>query len=185
MLTSAVHLWCTHFKWRRKKSFLVLQALSRLNTCRQIYVSAIDMRQCRRGSALIMLVASPGVHGNIGAAKGVPSGHVPPIFRTVILCFETLYSEQNTVARLKPNILPPNFLSPPLFGLATSLNGWFCMGAESCQWISMQSVAPLYPKCAISQTMKIRRSISNELQYKAKQDLIQISKKISNEILVI
>jgi len=70
-----------------------------------------------------MLVASPGVHGNIGAAKGVPSGHVPPIFRTVILCFETLYSEQNTVARLKPNILPPNFLSPPLFGLATSLNG--------------------------------------------------------------
>jgi len=61
----------------------------------------------------------------------------------------------------------------------------FRMGAESYQWISMQTVAPLYPNCAISQTMKSQRSISNELQCKAKQDLISISKKISNDILVI
>jgi len=39
----------------------------------------------------------------------------------------------------------------------------FRMGAERCQWISMQTMAPLYPKCAISQTTKSRRSISNEL----------------------
>jgi len=26
----------------------------------------------------------------------------------------------------------------------------FHMGAESCRWISMQTVARLYPKCAIS-----------------------------------
>jgi len=38
-------------------------------------------------------------------------------------------------------------------------------------WISMQTVAPLYPKCAISQTMKSQRGINNEFQYKAKQDL--------------
>jgi len=42
----------------------------------------------------------------------------------------------------------------------------FRMGAESCQWISMQIVTPLYPKCAISQTVKSQRSINNELQYK-------------------
>jgi len=41
------------------------------------------------------------------------------------------------------------------------------MGAESCQWINMQTVAPLYPKCAISQTMNSQRNNSNELQYKA------------------
>jgi len=35
----------------------------------------------------------------------------------------------------------------------------------------MQTVTPLYLKCAISQTMKSQRSISNELQSKAKQDL--------------
>jgi len=44
----------------------------------------------------------------------------------------------------------------------------FRMGVESCRWISMQTVAPLYPKCAISQTMK---SINNKLKYIAKQDL--------------
>jgi len=42
----------------------------------------------------------------------------------------------------------------------------FRMGAESCQRISMQIVTPLYPKCAISQTVKSQRSINNELQYK-------------------
>jgi len=43
----------------------------------------------------------------------------------------------------------------------------FRMGAGRCQWISMQTVTPLYPKCAISQTVKSQRRISNELQYKA------------------
>jgi len=61
----------------------------------------------------------------------------------------------------------------------------FPMGVESCQWISMQTVAPLYPKFGISQTMKSQRSINNEHKYKAKEKLIQISKKISNDILVI
>jgi len=50
---------------------------------------------------------------------------------------------------------------------------------ERCRWISMQTVAPLYRKCAISQsqTMKSQRSISNELHYNAKIDLIAILKK--------
>jgi len=39
----------------------------------------------------------------------------------------------------------------------------FRAGVESCRWISMQTVAPLYPKCVISQIMKSQRSISNEL----------------------
>jgi len=50
------------------------------------------------------------------------------------------------------------------------MGGDFCMGAESCRWISMQNVAPLYPEYAISQTMKSPRIIRNELQWQAKQD---------------
>jgi len=61
----------------------------------------------------------------------------------------------------------------------------FCMAAESCWWINVQTAAPLYPKYATSQTMKSQRSISAKLQYKVKQDLISISKKLSNDILVI
>jgi len=60
----------------------------------------------------------------------------------------------------------------------------FRMGAESCRWISMQTVTLLYPRCAISQTMKRQRSIRNELQNTAKQDLISISKKMSSYNLV-
>ena len=41
----------------------------------------------------------------------------------------------------------------------------FSMGAESCHWISMQTVAPLYPKCAISQSDdKSKVSISLKLE---------------------
>jgi len=54
----------------------------------------------------------------------------------------------------------------------------FRMGAESCRWIKIQAVALFYPKCAISQNMKSQRSISNELQYNAKQDLILISNNV-------
>jgi len=47
--------------------------------------------------------------------------------------------------------------------------------AESCRLITMQTVTPVYPKCAIAQTMKSQgRSM---LQYNAKQDLIPILKK--------
>jgi len=44
----------------------------------------------------------------------------------------------------------------------------FRISAVSCHWISMQTIALLYPKCAISQAMKSERSISNELQYSAR-----------------
>ena len=44
---------------------------------------------------------------------------------------------------------------------------------ERYQWINMQTGAPCYPMCAISQTMKSQgRSV---LQYNAKQDLILTS----------
>jgi len=40
----------------------------------------------------------------------------------VILCFEKRFSKQNSVIRLKSNILaPPNFLALQSFGLATPL----------------------------------------------------------------
>jgi len=52
----------------------------------------------------------------------------------------------------------------------------FRMGPESCRWISMQTMAPLYLTCGTSQTMKSLRSISDELQCKARQNLISISK---------
>jgi len=68
----------------------------------------------------------------------------------------------------------------------TSANGDdFLIGAEIYRWISMQTAAPLYPECAISQTMEIQRSINIELQYKAKQDLISVSEKIYCDIFVI
>jgi len=53
----------------------------------------------------------------------------------------------------------------------------FRMGAESCRWISVQTVAPCYPKRAISQTIKSQRNISNMLQYNARQDLPQFRRK--------
>jgi len=58
------------------------------------------------------------------------------------------------------------------------------MGAEIYRWISIQTVALFYPKCAISKTLKSPRSISNELQYNDKQDLTLISN-IAFLILVI
>jgi len=54
----------------------------------------------------------------------------------------------------------------------------FGLGAGSCRWISVQTVASVYSKCAISQIMKGQRSISNELQNQAKKDFILMSKKI-------
>ena len=72
--------------------------------------------------------------------------------------------------------------------LCAAVNGVdFRMDAESYRWISMQTVAPLYPKCAISQshTMQSQRSISNELQHNAKIDLNLNVEKNSYDILVI
>jgi len=52
---------------------------------------------------------------------------------------------------------------------------WGDFRAKCCRWISMQTVAPFYPKFAISQTKKSQgRSV---LQYSAEQDSILISKK--------
>jgi len=45
----------------------------------------------------------------------------------------------------------------------------------------MVTVAPFYPKCAISQTMKRQRK--SVLQYMVKQDFILISKKMFFDIL--
>jgi len=42
----------------------------------------------------------------------------------------------------------------------------FRMGAEICQWVIMQTVTPLYLKCAISQTMKNQKNHSDELFFK-------------------
>jgi len=61
----------------------------------------------------------------------------------------------------------------------------FRIRAKIYPWISVKTVAPLQPKCAFPQTMRSQRNLNDELQYKAKQDLISISKKFSNEILVI
>jgi len=52
----------------------------------------------------------------------------------------------------------------------------FCMGSESRRWISVQSAVPFYPQCAVSPIMKSQRSIGNEFQFKAKQDVILLSK---------
>jgi len=43
--------------------------------------------------------------------------------------------------------------------------------AESCRWISIQTVAPLYPKCAISQSMKSQGKISAPVQRQARFNL--------------
>ena len=45
--------------------------------------------------------------------------------------------------------------------VSTGVNGRD-VRAESCRWISTQIVAPLYPKCAISQAMQSQASINNE-----------------------
>ena len=48
----------------------------------------------------------------IGVARGEQRSHVPPKFleNIVILCFERRFSKQNSVIRLKSNILaPPKF----------------------------------------------------------------------------
>jgi len=61
---------------------------------------------------------------SIGVARGA-KGAMPPLKfleNIVILCFERRFAKQNSVIRLKSNILaPPNFLVPPNFwaGYAT------------------------------------------------------------------
>ena len=56
--------------------------------------------------------------GTIGAARGAKETMFPKNFleNTVILCFEGRFSKQNSVIRLKSNILPPpSFLARPNF----------------------------------------------------------------------
>jgi len=65
---------------------------------------------------------------SVGVARGGKKGHAPPKFleNIVILCFERRFSIQNSVIRLKSNILaPPNFLAP--------LNFWAGYVTESEQ----------------------------------------------------
>jgi len=60
----------------------------------------------------------------IGVDRGGAKGPCPPksLENIVILCFEKRFSKQNSVIRLKSNILaPPNFLALQSFGLATPL----------------------------------------------------------------
>jgi len=64
--------------------------------------------------------------GRIGVARGGQRGHGPPkiLDNIVILCFEMRFSKQNSVIRLKSNIMAPQiFWLPPNFraGYAT---GW-------------------------------------------------------------
>jgi len=66
---------------------------------------------------------------SIGVARGGQSGHGPPKFleNLVILCFERGFSKQNSVIRLKSNIL-----APQSFGLAAPLGP----SAEAQHWNS-------------------------------------------------
>jgi len=59
----------------------------------------------------------------IGIAEGPREPCPPQIFRTYsLLCFERRYHKQNSVIRLKSNILDPTkVLSAPMFGLAALL----------------------------------------------------------------
>ena len=55
---------------------------------------------------------------NMGVARGGPKGPSSPkiLENIVILCFERRFSKQNSVIRLKSNILTPqNFLPPPKY----------------------------------------------------------------------
>jgi len=59
-------------------------------------------------------------------SRGGQRDHAPPKFfeNIVILCFEKRFSKQNSVIRLKSNILSPqNFCPPEISGLATPLAG--------------------------------------------------------------
>ena len=51
--------------------------------------------------------------------------------------------------------------------VSTPVNGRDFL-AESCQWISMQTVEPFYLKCAISQTMNSQGKISASVQCQAR-----------------
>ena len=55
-------------------------------------------------------------------SQGGPKGPCTPKFleNIVILCFERRFSKQNSVIRLKSNILPPQFFDPQIFGLVTA-----------------------------------------------------------------
>jgi len=68
-----------------------------------------------RNYGMVVLVQLPAqLHiGSTGVARGGQRGHAPPKFleNTVILCFERRFSKQNSVIRLKTDILlPPKFL---------------------------------------------------------------------------
>ena len=50
----------------------------------------------------------------IGAARGTKGAMTPQIFRNIVmLCFERRFSKQNSITRLKSNILAPHKLFGP------------------------------------------------------------------------
>jgi len=54
----------------------------------------------------------------IGVARGTKGPCAPKLFENIVIsCFERRFSKQNSVIRLKSNILPPTnkFLAPPKF----------------------------------------------------------------------
>jgi len=73
-------------------------------------------------------------------SQGGPKEPCPPKFleNIVILFFERRFSKQNSLIRLKSNILPPPiFFAPPkIFGLATSLLWHAQMAFCHVNWIS-------------------------------------------------
>jgi len=62
----------------------------------------------------------------IGMLRGAKGPYLPKkIENIVILCFERRFSKQNSVIRLKSNILTPQiFCTPSIFELATPLWEW-------------------------------------------------------------
>ena len=79
--------------------------------------------QCDAGLMRETWWAQSGRVRAIGVDMGVQGGHAPQTLKNmVILCFERRFSKQNSVIRLKSNILAPKFFAlPQIFGLATPL----------------------------------------------------------------
>ena len=76
-------------------------------------------RWSRKGVKVNMLKSADSGVGIMGVARGGQRSRAPARFleKTVIFCFERRFSTQNSVIRLKSNILAP----PQIFGLTTPL----------------------------------------------------------------
>ena len=135
----------------------------------------IEMRQWRRRSvrALMILVVSTRVKWRWPSCRRLPMDQY-------VNCGTTLNQREG-----EPGNCPPQkkFQKHVYFVDKTTITIILPPPKKISAGCS-SAVAPLYPKFAISQTTPSQRSINNEHQYKVKQDFIQISKKNSNDILV-